>query len=101
MAKKSKVAKNLKRIEIVKRYAARRMELNKVIRSGHASEEDKDEARARLAKLPKNSNPIRVRNRCALTGRPRGYYRKFGLSRMALRDKALQGELPGVTKSSW
>ena len=101
MAKKSKIAKNLQRIELVQRYAKRRVELNEVIRSGAASEEDKEEARAKLAKLPKDSNPIRIRNRCVLTGRPRGYYRKFGLSRLALRDKALKGELPGVTKSSW
>ena len=101
MAKKSKIAKNLQRMELVARYAERRLELNKIIRSGASSEEEKEEARAKLAGLPRDSNPIRIRNRCALTGRPRGFYRKFGLSRLALRDKALKGELPGVTKSSW
>ena len=86
---------------MVRRYAARRTELNSIIRSGKSSDEDKEEARGILAKLPRDSNPIRVRNRCALTGRPRAYYRKFGLCRHALREKALKGELPGVTKSSW
>ena len=101
MAKKSKIAKNLQRIDMVKRYAERRAELNSVIRSSRSSDESKDEARTKLAKLPRDSSPIRVRNRCALTGRPRGFYRKFGLCRLALREKALKGELPGVTKSSW
>ena len=101
MAKKSKIARNIQRMKCVAQYAERRAELKSVIRSGSSSEEDKDEARAKLRKLPKNSSRIRIRNRCELTGRPRGFYRKFGLSRLALRDKALKGELPGVTKSSW
>ncbi|MCL4133400.1 UNVERIFIED_CONTAM: hypothetical protein GTU68_063794 [Idotea baltica] len=89
MAKKSKIAKNNKRIAMVERFAPVRKALKATI------------ADQNLAKLPRDSNKIRIRNRCELTGRPRGYIRKFGLSRMAFREKALLGELPGVTKSSW
>ena len=101
MAKKSKILKNQKRIETVKRYAAKRAELNAIIRSSASSEEDKEEARAKIRKLPRDSSPTRIRNRCVISGRPRGVYSKFGLSRIALREKANQGELPGVTKASW
>lgn len=101
MAKKSKIAKNKQRMATVARYAERRAELKKTIRSASSSEDEKDEAMAALHRLPRNANPVRLRNRCELTGRPRGYYRKFGLGRIALREKALAGELPGVTKASW
>ena len=85
----------------VERYADRRRELKEIIRSPQHSEEDKDEAWLKLRKLPRDASPTRIRNRCTLTGRPRGYYRRFGLSRIALRERALLGELPGVTKASW
>lgn len=101
MAKKSKIAKNRQRREMVKRYAERRAELNQIIRSSISTDDAKEEARLRLARLPRDSSPVRIRNRCALTGRPRAYYRKFGLCRLVLREKALEGQLPGVTKSSW
>ena len=85
----------------VERFAERRAELKKIIRSSDSGEEEKYEAWQRLRKLPRDASPTRVRNRCVLTGRPRGFYRRFGLSRLALRERALLGELPGVTKASW
>ena len=101
MAKKSKVVKNLQRIELSKRYAKRRADLLNKIKDENLSYEEKQELRLKLEKLPKNSNKIRIRNRCSLTGRPRGVYRKFGLSRITFREMALQGLIPGVTKASW
>jgi small subunit ribosomal protein S14 len=101
MAKKSKIAKNEQRKALVAKYADRRAALKAAIRDPKTPEADRQLATAALGKIPRNANPTRVRNRCALTGRPRGYYRKFGLSRIALRELALRGELPGVTKSSW
>ncbi len=101
MAKKSKVLHNEKRKKLAAKYAGKRAELKATIRNPRASDADRELARRALERLPRNSNPNRVRNRCALTGRPRAYYRKFGLSRIALRELALRGELPGVTKASW
>lgn len=101
MAKKSMIAKNEKRKKTVARFAEKRAALKAIINDRSASEEDREEAAARLRKLPRDASPTRVVNRCALTGRPRAYYRKFGLSRIALRDLALRGEIPGVIKSSW
>jgi len=101
MAKKSKVVKNNKRKAMVAKYATIRAELKETIRSPKTSDEDRMEAFAKLRKLPRDANPIRVRNRCELTGRPRGVYQKFGLGRLALRQKALEGMLPGVKKASW
>ncbi len=101
MAKKSKIAKNKKRMAIVAHYAPQRAELKKTIKSAASSDDEKEEAMRKLHRLPRNANPVRVRNRCELTGRPRGYYRKFGLARIALRERALAGELPGITKASW
>ena len=101
MAKKSKVVKNLQRIELSKRYSKRRADLLNKIKDENLSYEEKQEFRLKLEKLPKNSNKIRIRNRCSLTGRPRGVYRKFGLSRITFREMALQGLIPGVTKASW
>ncbi|HAN30933.1 MAG TPA: 30S ribosomal protein S14 [Myxococcales bacterium] len=101
MAKKSKIAKNEQRKALVAKYAEKRAALKEQLRDPKVSFADKQEARNALQKLPRDSNPIRVRNRCIVSGRPRGYYRKFGLSRIALRELALRGELPGVTKASW
>jgi small subunit ribosomal protein S14 len=101
MAKKSKIAKNLKRKKLVAKYAERRAALVAVIKNPETSLEEKFEAQVALDKLPRDSAAVRVVNRCALTGRPRAYYRKFGLSRIALREEALKGNLPGVVKASW
>lgn len=101
MAKTSKIAKNAQRKRLVAKYADLRKELKEVIRSPNASEEDKDAAWAKLRSLPRDSNPNRIRNRCQFTGRPRGNYRKFGISRVVFRDMALRGEIPGVKKASW
>jgi small subunit ribosomal protein S14 len=101
MASKSAVAKNDRRKELVDRYRERRAELKSVIKDPRTGEEDRLGAVRLLNQLPRNSSAVRVRNRCAVTGRSRAYYRKFGLSRIALRDLALSGELPGVVKASW
>jgi small subunit ribosomal protein S14 len=101
MAKTSKIAKNDRRKVIVDRYAERRAELVKVIKDPDASYEDKREAYAAIAKMPRDASATRYRNRCNVSGRPRGYFRKFGLSRIALRDMAHRGELPGIRKASW
>ncbi len=101
MAKTSKIAKNERRRVLIERYAERRAELIKVIKDPEASYEDKREAYASIAKMPRDASPTRYRNRCNVSGRPRGYFRKFGLSRVALRDMAHRGELPGVRKASW
>ena len=101
MAKKSMIAKNEQRKALVAKYAEKRAALKAVIRDPKTTYAEKQMAQSSLQKLPRDSNPIRVRNRCAVTGRPRGYYRKFGLSRIAVRELALRGELPGVTKASW
>ena len=101
MAKKSKIAKNLKRQKLVAKYAERRAALVKVMKDPNASFEEKYEAQSALGKMPRDASATRVKNRCFLTGRPRGYYRKFGLPRIALREEALKGNLPGVVKASW
>ena len=101
MAKTSKIAKNNKRKVIITRYAERRAELLVVIKDPEASYEEKREAYAKIAKMPRDASATRYRNRCAVSGRPRGYYRKFGISRIALRDMAHLGELPGIRKASW
>jgi small subunit ribosomal protein S14 len=101
MAKKSAVEKNNRRRRMVARDAARRAELRAIVRDRSREPEERFEATLALAKLPRNSSRTRVRNRCTLTGRPRAYYRKFGLSRIALRDLASAGQIPGVVKSSW
>lgn len=99
MAKKSKIAKNEQRREIVARYAERRAELKETIRTG--SPEEVEQAVRALSRLPRDSSPTRVRNRDAVDGRSRGYVGAFGLSRIRLREMVHRGELPGVTKSSW
>jgi small subunit ribosomal protein S14 len=101
MAKKSMKERERKRILMVERQAARRAELKRIIRDQNASDEDRMAAVEKLAKLPRNGSPSRVRNRCRLTGRPKGYYRKFGLGRNKLREAAMRGDIPGLVKSSW
>jgi len=101
MAKLSVVLREKKRRLTVAKFKVRRLALLEVIRSSKASDEDRDAARAKLQKLPRNASPSRLRNRCALTGRPRGVYRKFGLGRIKLRDLAMRGEVPGIIKASW
>ena len=101
MAKTSKIVKNNKRKVLVERYADRRAELIKIIKDPEASYADKREAYAGIAKMPRDASATRYRNRCNVTGRPRAYFRKFGLSRIALRDMAHRGDLPGVRKASW
>ena len=101
MAKKSAVEKNNRRRRLAERYAARRKALKAVVMDRGRDPEERFEATLKLAELPRNSSRTRVRNRCLLTGRPRAYYRKFGLSRIALRDLASEGQIPGVVKSSW
>ena len=101
MAKKSKIMHNIHRKSLVERYAAKRKDLIKKINDTSLSFEERQAFRLKLEKLPKNSNPNRVRNRCNLTGRPRSYYRRFGLSRISLREMASNGLIPGVTKASW
>ena len=101
MAKKSKIARNEQRKATVAKYAARRVELVKVLKDPNATLEEKYEAQRKISRMPRDASATRIKNRCALTGRPRSYYRKFGLSRIALREEALNGNLPGVVKSSW
>lgn len=101
MAKASMVNRERKRIRLVKKYAARRAELKAKILNMSLSEEERAEARSKLNKMPRDSSPSRLRNRCALTGRPHGYYRKFGLSRNKLREAAMRGDVPGLVKASW
>ena len=100
MAKLSSIERNEKRKRMVKKYAGRYAKLKAMANDESLDETERLMARLKMAEIPRNANPTRVRNRCETTGRPRGYYRKFGLSRLALREKALKGELPGVTKSS-
>ena len=101
MAKKSMIAKNKRRAELIERYREQRTELVSVIKDPNASLEAKREAYAAIAKMPRDASPTRYRNRCGITGRPRGYLRQFGMSRIAVRELAHRGELPGVMKSSW
>src|SRR6476619_2521744 len=101
MAKISRVVKNNNRKRMVALYATRRADLKKIITHPRSTPEEVDAAVVKLQKLPRDASPIRVRNRCSQTGRSRGYLRKFGVSRIALRDLALQGQIPGVVKSSW
>lgn len=101
MAKLALINRDLKRQAIVRKYAARRQELMAIINDQAVSEEERYQARLKLQALPRNSSPTRLRNRCAITGRPRGTFRKFGLGRNKLREIAMRGEIPGLTKASW
>ncbi len=101
MSKTSSVYRNLKRVKMAEKYANRRQKLKSVVMDKSASPEERFQATLKLAALPRNSAKIRIRNRCKLTGRSRSYYRKFGLSRVELRNMASFGEIPGLVKSSW
>ena len=101
MAKTCMTERELKRRATVKKFAAKREALNAVINDQNASAEDRRDARLKLQGLPRNSSPVRLRNRCALTGRPRGVFSKFGIARNKLRDLMMSGQVPGVTKASW
>lgn len=101
MAKKSKIVKNERRKVLVERYAERRAALVAVIKDPETGYDEKREAYQELAKMPRDASATRHRNRCGVSGRPRGYFRKFGMSRIALRELAHKGELPGVKKASW
>ena len=101
MAKTSLIEREKKREMLVKKYAPTRAELNAIINDQSKSEEERFQARLKLQQLPRNANPTRLRNRCELTGRPRGTFRKFGLARNKLREIAMRGEVPGMTKASW
>ena len=101
MAKTSAVEKNRKRIRMVKKFASRRNRLKAIASDQSVPAEERFAARLKLAELPRNSAPTRIRNRCEVSGRPRAYYRKFKISRIALRDLASNGHIPGMVKSSW
>jgi small subunit ribosomal protein S14 len=101
MAKLAVKLRNEKRRQTVEKFKAKRAALFDIVNDSRASDEAKEEARLKLQKLPRDASPVRIRNRCALTGRPRGVYRKFGLARNKLRDLALKGEVPGIIKASW
>jgi len=101
MAKMSMINRELKREKCVAKYAEKRTALKAIISDTKASDEERLEAMLALQALPRNSSPVRLRNRCGLTGRPHGYFRKFGLSRNKLRERVMQGDVPGVRKASW
>ena len=101
MAKLALINRDAKRRALVKKYAKKREALEAIIANPRTSDEDRFAARLKLQQLPRNANPTRLRNRCAMTGRPRGYFRKFGLGRNKLREFAMRGEIPGIVKASW
>ncbi|HEX2495088.1 MAG TPA: 30S ribosomal protein S14 [Steroidobacter sp.] len=101
MAKTSMVNREDKRAKLVKRYAQKRARLKEIIRKPTTSAAEREAAQAQLQTLPRDSSKIRLRNRCQITGRPRGYYRKFGLARTKLREATMRGEIPGLGKASW
>lgn len=101
MAKRSMINRDLKRTKLAKQHGAKRVELKKIISSPTASYDEKIEAATKLQKLPRDSSPTRQRNRCLLTGRPRGVYAKFGLARNKLREATMRGDVPGLRKASW
>jgi small subunit ribosomal protein S14 len=101
MSKKSIINRDNKRREMVKKFAEKREKIFAVINNANASEDERINARIELQKLPRNASPVRLRSRCSLTGRPRGVYKKFGLGRCKLRDIAMSGNIPGITKASW
>ena len=101
MAKKSLMIRQAKRERIVRKYAAKRAEYRKIIHDPRATDEQKLAAQMRLQELPRDASPVRLRNRCPLSGRPRGYYRRFGLGRNMLREATMSGEIPGLSKASW
>ena len=101
MAKKSMIARETKRIKTVAKFAEKRASLKAIVNDTNASSEERYEASIKLQKLPRNSSPSRVVRRCQITGRPHAVYRKFGLSRIKLREAAMRGDIPGLVKSSW
>jgi small subunit ribosomal protein S14 len=101
MAKSSMINRELKRIKLSKKFATKRAALKEIITDEKRSMEERDDARVKLQKLPRDSSPSRIRNRCRLTGRAHGYYRKFGLGRNELRRLAMEGHVPGLVKASW
>lgn len=101
MPKTSAIERNKKRQRLVDKHKAKRAELKALLANPDTSDEDFFAAQKKLAKLPRNSSPVRVKNRCSLSGRPRAYIRKYGVSRIQFRELALSGKIPGVTKSSW
>lgn len=101
MAKLSLINRDIKRAKLAEKFAAKRASLKAIIDDTSKTDEERYEARLKLQQLPRNANPTRQRSRCAITGRPRGVFRKFGLARNKLRDLAMKGEIPGVTKGSW
>ncbi len=101
MAKRSMINREVKRTKLVKQHGAKRIELKKIVASATASYDDKMAAAVKLQKLPRDSSPSRQRNRCLLTGRPRGVYSKFGLGRHKLREATMRGDVPGLRKASW
>jgi small subunit ribosomal protein S14 len=101
MAKLSVINRQAKRVATVKKFAERRKQLLAIIRDQKATDDAKDEARSKLQALPRDASPVRLRNRCAMTGRPRGTFRKFGLGRNKIREIAMRGEIPGMIKASW
>lgn len=101
MAKLSVKLRNEKRIKAVKKFATRRADIKNKLQNPKTGDEERDELRKQLQSLPRNANPIRVRNRCRETGRPHGVYKKFGLARSKLREAAMRGDIPGLVKASW
>ncbi|MEX2470426.1 MAG: 30S ribosomal protein S14 [Pseudohongiellaceae bacterium] len=101
MAKASMIAREKKRARTVEKFAAKRAELKAVLKDPNSGDEEKWDAQIRLQKMPRDASPVRARNRCQLTGRPHGVYRKFGLCRNKLREAAMRGDVPGLTKASW
>jgi small subunit ribosomal protein S14 len=101
MAKSSMIAREKKRAQLVEKYAAKRAAMKVVLNDLNASDEDKWDAQIKLQKLPRDASPVRQRNRCQITGRPHGVYRKFRLCRNKLREAAMRGDIPGLTKASW
>ena len=101
MAKLSMINREIKRMRLVKKHANKRNGLKLLIKNMSLSDDERDAARKKLNMLPRDSSPVRMRNRCTLTGRPHGYYRKFGLARNKLREAAMRGDVPGLVKASW
>jgi len=101
MAKKSMINRDIKRLKIAEKFKSKRLELKKIIKSVHSSDEERFHATIKLQGLPRDASPTRQRSRCGLTGRPHGFYRKFGLARTKLRERTMNGEVPGLSKASW
>ena len=101
MAKKSMIAREVKREKLVARYAKKRAELKAIINNPDSTTEERDAAQQKLNAMPRDASPVRMHNRCSITGRPHGFYRKFGLARNKLREKTMKGEIPGLGKASW